>query len=93
MFQSDPVSVDINAMGTMALLCFLVILMIWLSMRFRVFVVLVPVYLFTTIIGILSLEVETPLSPWFEFFVIIFNSFLFFYDLILIWKYGEESKW
>ena len=71
--EIDLVSIPL----TVFLLIFLMIFMIVLYIKVRRFLLILIIFLFSLILGINSLSVDIPLSPYFQILFILFQSCFF----------------
>lgn len=62
---------------------FLVMLMIFCYMKLRVFYIILLIYLFSIIIGVMALsDPYVPFTPYFQVLFILFQTMIFFADCL-----------
>lgn len=93
MFQLEDLSEIMNPITTMFILIVLMFVMIVLYLKVRYFLAILLVFLFSLILGVLALEIEIPLTPYFQILFILFQLVIFLITAIEISKdrYKEVS--
>jgi len=80
-FQTFDLGLDIVMSGF--LLIFLMILMLVFYAKFQILPLVIVLYLFSVVIGVLSLQKgDIPFSPYFQSFFLLFQSVLFILTII-----------
>jgi len=77
---------------TLFIIVFLFALMLFCYLKIRVFIVILGIYLFSLIIGILALsESIIPFTPYIQIFFLIFQTLIFI--IVSIETFQKEVKW
>jgi hypothetical protein len=93
-FQYEPVDIgiDVQSMTAILVLLFLWVLFTYLVMKVRVFVILLPMYVLCTVLGIMAFTVQTILSPYLELTFVLYVNVMFFWACWKIFEKGEQYE-